>query len=86
MRNTFFETYDRSGIKITEIIHRKDAKGLTINNLNKFVVRHFEYQALRQASTSTVAKAQFRKTNNPSLKAGVSYPPYRGFSPDGTAT
>ena len=27
----------------------KDTEGLTINNLNKFVVRHFEDQALRQA-------------------------------------
>ena len=42
-------------------------KGLTINNLNKLVVRHFEYQAvsgLKPNSDKTVT--------NPSLKAGVS--------------
>jgi len=55
---------------------------LTINNLNKFVVRHFEDQAL------SGLKPNLDKTvTNPSLKAGVSgYTSYRGFSPDGTAT
>ena len=56
--------------------------GLTINNLNKFVVRHFEEQAL-----SGLKPNSDKTVTNPSLKAGVSgYTSYRGFSPDGTAT
>jgi len=55
---------------------------LTLNNLNKFVVRQFEDQAqswLKPNSDKTVT--------NPSLKAGVSgYTSYLGFSPNGTAT
>jgi len=55
---------------------------LTINNLNKYVVRHFEDQAL-----SGLKPNSDKTITNPSLKAGVSgYTPYRGFSPDGTAT
>jgi len=58
------------------------AWGLTINNLNKFVVRHFEDQAL-----SGLKPNSDKTVTNPSLKAGVSeYTSYRGFSPDGTAT
>jgi len=57
-------------------------KGLTINNQNKFVVRHFEDQAL-----SGLKPNSDKTVTNPSLKAGVSgYTSYRGFSPDGTAT
>src|SRR3989339_1466207 len=53
--------------------------GLTINNLNKYVVRHFEDQAL-----SGLKPNSDKTVTNPSLKAGVSgYTPYRGFSPDG---
>src|SRR3989339_2211144 len=56
--------------------------GLTINNLNKFVVRHFEDQAL-----SGLKPNSDKTVTTPSLKAGVSgYTPYRGFSPDGTTT
>ncbi|MCR4319495.1 MAG: hypothetical protein NUV74_04045, partial [Candidatus Brocadiaceae bacterium] len=59
---------------------------MAINHRNKFIVRHFEDQALSglkpipdpgrgQDSDMTVT--------NPSLKAGVSgYTPYRGFSPE----
>ena len=57
-------------------------KGLTINNLNKFVVRYFEDQAL-----SGLKPNSDKTVTNPSLKAGVSgYTPYWGFSPDGTTT
>ena len=57
------------------------AWGLTINNLNKFVVRHFEDQAL-----SGLKPNSDKTVTNPSLKAGVGeYTSYRGFSPDGTA-
>ena len=56
--------------------------GLTINNLNKFVFRHFEDQAL-----SGLKPISEKTVTNPSLKAGVSrYTSYQGFSPDGTAT
>ena len=56
--------------------------GLTINNLNKFVVRHFEDQAL-----SGLKPNSDKTVTNPSLKAGViGYTSYQGFSPDGTAT
>ena len=41
--------------------------GLTINNLNKFVVRHFEDQAL-----SGLKPNSDKTVTNPSLKAGVS--------------
>jgi len=59
-----------------------DTKGLTINNLNKFVVQHFEDLAL-----SGLKPNSDKTVTNPSLKAGVSgYTSYRGFSPDGTAT
>ena len=58
------------------------AWGLTINNLNKFVVRHFEDQAL-----SGLKPNSDKTVTNPSLKAGVSgYTPSLGFSPDGTTT
>ena len=58
------------------------AKGLTINNLNKFVIRHFEDKAL-----SGLKPNSDKTVTNPSLKAGVSgYTSYWGFSPDGTAT
>src|SRR3990167_2345896 len=54
--------------------------GLTINNLNKFVVRHFEDQVL-----SGLKPDSDKTVTNPSLKAGVSgYTSYWGFSPDGT--
>jgi len=44
-----------------------NTKGLIINNLNKYVVRHFEYRAL------SGLKPESEKTViNPSLKAGVS--------------
>ena len=60
----------------------KLSMGLTINNLNKFVVRHFEDQAL-----SGLKPNSDKTVTNPSLKAGVSgYTSYRGFSPDVTAT
>ena len=68
-------------------VNRKNCKGnysngLTINNLNKFVVRYFEDQAL-----SGLKPNSDKPVTNPSLKAGVSgYTPYWGFSPDGTAT
>ena len=56
--------------------------GLTINNLIKFVVRHFEDQVL-----SGLKPDSDKTVTNPSLKAGVSgYTSYWGFSPDGTAT
>src|SRR3972149_5628343 len=65
-------------------------EGLTINNLNKFVVRYFEDLG---ASTGSVQALSGLKPNsdktvtNPSLKAGGSgYTPYWGFSPDGTTT
>src|SRR3972149_7756860 len=89
-----------------DIIHHKlkpltakFTEGLTINNLNKFVVRHFEDQAL-----SGLKPNSDKTVINPSLKAGVSLPApthlitpalrlglvgtpsYRGFSPNGTAT
>ncbi|HHT9115144.1 MAG TPA: hypothetical protein ACFYEL_01600 [Candidatus Wunengus californicus] len=71
---------DKSCLKIYAVCPA--GKGLTINNLNKFVDRHFEGQAvsgLKPNSDKTVT--------NPSLKAGVSwYTDYRGFSPDGTVT
>jgi len=35
--------------ELPEFCKKNKSKGLTINNLNKFVVRHFEDQALRQA-------------------------------------
>ncbi|HHT9115965.1 MAG TPA: hypothetical protein ACFYEL_05795, partial [Candidatus Wunengus californicus] len=64
---------------------------MTINNLNKFVVRHFD-----RLSTGTLkirhcqgAKAPFRlrPSLTPALRLGVrGYTSYRGFSPDGTAT
>jgi len=48
--------------------------------MNKFVVRHFEDQAL-----SGLKPNSDKTITNPSLKAGVSgYTSYRGFSPDGT--
>src|SRR3990172_6936855 len=57
-------------------------EGLTINNLNKFVVRYFEDQAL-----SGLKPNSDKTVTNPSLKDGVSgYTPYLGFSPDGTTT
>src|SRR3989337_4562002 len=68
-------------------VNRKSSKGnysngLTINNLNKFVVRYFEDQAL-----SGLKPNSDKTVINPSLKAGVSgYTPYWGFSPDGTTT
>ena len=65
-------------------------KGLTINNLNKFVVRHFENQALsglKPIPDPGRGQDSDKTVTNPSLKAGVSgYTSYRGFSPDGTAT
>ena len=57
-------------------------RGMTINNLNKFVVRHFEDQTL-----SGLKPNSDKTVTNPSLKAGVSgYTSYRGLSPDGTVT
>ena len=39
-----------SGYKIEPAkVNHRNTEGLTINNLNKFVVRYFEDQALRQA-------------------------------------
>ena len=52
----------------------KHGWGMTIYNLNKFVVRHFEDQAL-----SGLKPNSDKTVTNPSLKAGVSgYTPYTG--------
>jgi len=63
---------------------------LTINNLNKFVVRHLEDQALsglKPIPDPGRGQDSDKTVTNPSLKAGVSwYMSYRGFSPDGTTT
>src|SRR3989338_11041657 len=64
-----------------EEVFKKIRKGLTINNLDKFVVQRFEDQTL-----SWLKPNADKTVTNPSLKAGVSgYTYCRGFSHDGTA-
>ena len=66
------------------------AKGLTINNLNKFIVLYFEDQALsglKPIPDPGRGQDSDKTVTNPSLKAGVSgYTPYWGFSPEGSTT
>ena len=65
-----------------EEVFKKIRKGLTINNLDKFVVQRFEDQTL-----SWLKPNADKTVTNPSLKAGVSgYTSYRGFSPDSACT
>ena len=61
------------------------SKGLTINNLNKFVVRYFEDSGTSTGSVQALSglKPNSDKTvTNPSLKAGVNPPaPYTPYNP-----
>src|SRR3990170_3050215 len=85
-------TTAQSSSPISPLFQEKNSlcEGLTINNLNKFVVRYFEDSGTSTGSVQALSglKPNSDKTvTNPSLKAGVSgYTPYRGFSPDGTTT
>ena len=80
-------TTAQSSSPISPLFQEKNSlcEGLTINNLNKFVVRYFEDSGTSTGSVQALSglKPNSDKTvTNPSLKAGVNPPaPYTPYNP-----